>query len=373
MNAERLNAICLELQKEMDDLNLEKHLEKVVSSLSNVVNQPQQSNLQNVLTNSLNVLYDALSDSPSDSFSPVYRQTLEEIDGANLLGENIAERVRKILERNQITPASALEEIREILEAFKQFKSAIDNIVEGFQSLHVGSEELEPGECELGILVPRHAVKSNLNLFGKELQELNFIFGTFSEVASGQRENYQIKSISSTNLAVFLALVPSVAACIAYAAEKIINLYKTLLEIRIYKAKLKAIGLNETAMKGITNHANSFMDKGIKKISVEVINNFFVGNDQDRKNELKNGVTIALNKIANRIDEGFNLEIRIEPLPEPEEEGGESEITAGEEEIRKYLSIVQKASKSLQFLKLEGTRILHLPENAPKSKTDKNK
>ena len=104
-----------------------------------------------------------------------------------------------------------------------------------FAQLGIGAEDLKPGECEVGILIPRNAVHNNIQEFGKELQDLNFILGTFSELASGDRETFEIKTISSTELMVFLAAIPPVAACVAHAAEKIINFYKTLLEIKKLK------------------------------------------------------------------------------------------------------------------------------------------
>ena len=365
MNAEKLHAICRELQQEINESNLVAKLQQVVNSLQNVVNQPQQPGPQTTLTNNMNQLYATLSEASSNNFSPGWRQTLDEIGGFDLLGERLEERIRGVFERNQITPASALNEIAEMFKSLEKFKGAIDKVVSGFNTLNVGAEELEPGECELGVLVPREAVENKLNLFGEELQQLSFIFNTFSELASGKRENYQIKTISSTDLSIFLATVAPVAACIAYAAEKIVEVYKNLLEIKKIKVELKALGLKKKDMSGITSYANSFMKEGITKITVEVVNEFYGGNDESRKNELKNAVKIALNRMANRIDKGYNIEVRAKPLPEPQE-GKEAKVTSKEEQTRKHLTLIKEASPKLQFLKEGGERILQLPEEAEK-------
>lgn len=368
MNAERLHAICLSLQKEMNQINIHNKLQQVVQFLQKIANQPQQPQPQQQLSNLLTQLHDELSESQSDSFSPAWRQALEEIGGEELLGIALSERIREIIERNQITPSAAHQEIQQIFQLFEQFKSGIDNTIAGLKALSIGYEKLEPGECEVGVVIPRKAVNNQLNEFGKELQELNFIFGTFSELASGDRENYEIKSISSSDLGIYLAAIPPVAACIAHAAEKIIDFYKKLIEIRKHKAELKILGLKAKEMQGITDHSNKIMKEGIETLTVEIVNNYYVGNDDNRKNELTNAVTISLNKIANRIDQGFNIEVRAEPEEKTEEETDE---TDEQDKNQAFIRKVIEASEALRFLNLEGERILGLPEKAAPKKTSK--
>lgn len=368
MNAEKLHALCLSLQKEMNQINIHEKLQHVVQFLQQIVNQPQQPRPQQQLSTVLTQLHNELSESPSDAFSPAWRQALKEIDGEELLGISLSNCIREIIERNQITPSAALQEIQQIQQEFEHFKSGIDNTVSGLKSLNIGYEQLEPGECEIGVVIPRKAVNNQLNEFGKELQELNFIFGTFSELASGDRENYEIRSISSSDLGIYLAAIPPVAACIAHAAEKIIDIYKKIVEIRIHKAELKMLGLKEKEMQGITDHSNEIMKEGIKTLTVEIVNKYYVGNDDNRKNELANSVKISLNKIANRIDQGFNIEVRAEPEEETDEETGENNQ---HDENQAFIRKVIEASETLRFLKLDGERILGLPEKSEPEKGSK--
>lgn len=369
MNAERLHAIALALKKEIDSQNLIPCYQEMVNSLQRAVSQPQQPAHQNAVSQQLSRVYAALEHAPSDLFSPVWRQTLDEIGGVELVGKPLAAHVRRIFERNQITPATALDELKQMFEALQKFKQAIDSTIQGLGALNIGAEELESGECEVGVLIPRAAIKNNLNALGEELKELNFIFGTFSELATGQRENYKVKSLSSTELMVFLAAIPPVAACIAHAAEKVANFYKTLLEIRKHKAELKALGLKETEMKGIADHANAFMQDKIEKLTVEIVDSYYKSKDQPRRNELRNSVTIALNRIATRIDQGFNIEVRVGPVPDEKDEGKK----ASAKDLQQYIAIIQGAREGLQFLKLKGDSILHLPDSTAHEKPEKKK
>jgi len=370
MNAERLHAICVALKYAIESTRLLEELKTVNSLLQNVVAQPQQPNHQQELAKHLDTFYSSLSNFPTESFSPAWRQSLYELGGTEILGNKLAERIRNILERNQIMPVAASQEILEILQHLQQFNTAIDDITKGFEYLGIGADELNAGECELGVLVPRDAVHNNIQEFGKELQDLNFIFGTFSELASGKRDTFKIKTISSSDLMVFLAAIPPVAACIAHATERIVKVYKTLLEIKKLKAELKQQGLKDEALKGITEYASSVMSDRIKELTMEIVDAYYEGNDSNRKNELTNAVRISLNRLANRIDRGFNIEVRAEPSEEPEEGDGEDDE---KKKARMQIQTVIDASISLQFMKLQGGRILHLPEKATSTKTTKPK
>src|SRR6185437_1905865 len=194
-------------------------------------------------------------------------------------------------------------------------------------------------------------------------KELTFILNTFSEVATGHADELHIKTISSSDLLVYVTTYPFHAACLATAIERLVALNKSLLEIRKLQVDLRRQGVPDGAVKGIEEHANTHMEKGIDKLSVEIVGEFYNRNDDGRKNELTTAVKFSLNNIANRIDQGYNIEVRCAPLAEEKPEN---------EEVKKALAVVQKASANMQFLKLEGDPILKLPESKKGKETTKS-
>ncbi|WP_299574460.1 hypothetical protein [uncultured Shewanella sp.] len=137
-----------------------------------------------------------------------------------------------LFERNNITPSVVHQELTQINERLKPFVSSITQLCNSMQALHVGKENLAPGECEVGVVVPRVEVDNALADFGKELVKINKIFSVFAEIATDSRESFKIRTISSSDLTVFLDFAPEVAACTAVAIERIVALYKNLLEIK---------------------------------------------------------------------------------------------------------------------------------------------
>jgi len=115
-------------------------------------------------------------------------------------------------------------------------------------------------------------------------------------------------------------------------------------------------GVPREQLKGVEDHADNLMSAGIEELTEELVNRYFQG-DEHRRNELNTSLRIALKKIANRVDRGFNIEIRVQPHV------ADDEGSAVSPEEQTHVEIIQSASRNLRFMKLEGDPILSLPEN----------
>jgi hypothetical protein len=273
--------------------------------------------------------------------------------------------VEEVFQRNQITPAVALTELQQLTKRLNLFQKALEQILAAYKQFRIGNEGLEPGECEIGMLIPRDEVKNNLNGFAQELKELIFVLNTFSEVATGKPDELSIKTISSSDLTVYLNAHAPFAACLAVAVERIVALYKQLLEIKKIRGELLKQGVPEKQTAGIEEHANTAMENGIETLTLEILEKYHHGKDGHRKNELGNAIRVSLNRIANRIDRGFNIEVRVEPMKEVAPESDDAKKKA------EQITAIQAATKNMQFMKLEGAPILRLPESVEKTKSKK--
>ena len=353
MNAERLHAMVKRLKAEMEKKNLMSQMQSLVGALRSVSQQSNAQNQQN-LSSYRTSIYQLLSSSEIDQFSPSWRQTLEEIGGQEFFGSNLKTRIETILAENQMTPAVAADQLEAIRQRMEQFSNALTQCVAAFGTFRIGDEKLLPGECEVGMLIPRDAVNNRLTDFTKELQEMTFILNTFSEVATGQPDDLIIKTLSSSSLLVYLQTGWKFAECLAKGVGRVVELYKGLIRLRKTLEELSDQGVPAESAKGIEEYANHHMEKGIDQLSVEIVNDFYGRKDDGRKNELKIQVRLCLNGIANRIDNGYNIEVRCAPLDAADDNEANAEKKAA-------LTAVQEASANMQFLKLEGTPLLSLP------------
>jgi hypothetical protein len=354
MNAERLHTIAVSLKKEAKDRGIVTLLSAVVGLLEDPKLQ-KDSSLQRGLANNLKALYSALSDTNSDAFSLEWRQVLRGMGGERLYGAGLKQRVEGVLAGNR--PANAVgRELGQVLTDLKEFESGLQDLILAFRLFHVKEEKLDPGECEIGLFIPRAAVRNRLLDFAGELKDLGFVLNTLSEVVTGQTDDLTIRAISSSELLVYLRAGAPYAACVAVAIERVVALYKQVLEIRRLHQEIQKQGVPREQTAGIESYVNQLMETGIGRVSAEIVNEFYKGKDDARKHELSNAVRISLNRIANRIDRGFVLQVRCEPIAKTHE-------NPKDEEVQKAMSVVQAANANTKYPSLGGQPVLTLPED----------
>lgn len=361
MNVERLHRVIFDFQNDLQKTNLIDALQSVRDNLQNIVNQPNQPVYQTNLVESIEELSKSLHNSKYNSYTPMFKETIAEITNEMKFGEELKKQIDDIFASNLITPAKALENIDKILNNVTNVKTGIANTISGLESLNIEKEELEPGTCELGYTIPRKFIDNKLVELKNEISELNFILNIITEAVTGKNEDYKVKTISSSEFLLYILLGLHVANTLSKATERILNHYKQILEIKVLRNQLAEKGVPAKETISIEKYANSLMETEIKKIAKEIIDEHYNG-ENGRKNEIQNGLTIALNKLANRIDNGFNVEIRVEPLPKPNTEEKNENYESNSELIKS----IQKSANNIDYIEAKGKAILQLPESEQK-------
>ncbi|MCI5146760.1 MAG: hypothetical protein D3923_14850 [Candidatus Electrothrix sp. AR3] len=361
MNIEKFNKLALDLSSENTTKKIIPTFQSVIKNLQNIINQPQQPQHQTTLTENLNNLYAALDNSLVNELSPAWYQLLIDLKIDDMFGNNLIERIKKIIATNNITPASAKIDLDILFSKLNKIISSFTQIAAGLQYFNVGLDELAKGECEIGILIPRSSIENNLENLKDEIVELTFILNNFSELFSGEKQRYELKTLSTTDPLITVGTLIGIAAGFAKAVGYIIDNYKKLLEIKKLKNELENQGLPADSLQGIKKYCNEYMEKKIKELMIEFEKDCNLITEENRKQEVLNGVSISLNKIANRVDRGYNFEVRVNEPPYHEED----EKSENDEEIKKIAAQyfeIQSSSKMMQFLKTEIDPILKLPE-----------
>lgn len=360
MNAERLHAIALAVRSDLDQTGVVGVIGVLRDALKNQVGAPQEPSYQQAVSTTLQQLQSALSAAQSNTFPATWIETLEELGAAGLLGAALRQRVTEVFERNQITPSVAAEEVETIAAELQALDTAIDQLLASFDYFDVQREELAPGEVEVSVLIPRAEVREELRRLGEEFVELQKILGPFLELATGSRPPVHVRTMSSSNYSVFLEIAPKAAAFVAIAVERVVALYKSLLEIRKLRQDLADAGVPEAGLAGVDTHANEHMRNGIDVAADEMLASISV-KDASRKNELSNELRGSMNAIANRIDRGYNIDVRAALPVQPEPTDGETPAVKDSPDIA-ALRRIAELSPNLKFINRVGAPILSLPE-----------
>jgi hypothetical protein len=356
MNAEKLFAICLELKRKFAETGLVQKIQNLAQATGSLAQQPQNGQFQQNVAGQRKNLENALSLHAFDELEPAWRQTVEELGGSILFGDAIKTQVNQLFMQERITPSSIVEGLNEIIHTIQPFQDSIDKLVTGFQGLKISADRLPPGECDIGITIPRTFVHNDLNDFSTELHKLDTIFGVFEELCTGTRDGFSIRTISSSDLTINLLSTPIVCACIAKTISWILDSYKKVLDIRLSLAKLRELGVPEENLKTVHEHATERVSADIEKAVEEIFVEYNVVQNAGRKNEVKNHLSQSMKRIAIRIDNGFSITIRAS-LPDKSNE----EDDRAQEEVKKHFDVISDYAADLQYMKPEGEPILAFP------------
>ncbi len=114
MNAERLHALVDAVHTELSELAQSGRIDQLATSLRQMVNQPNQPSHQETVSSTCQSLVDELREAPSNQFSPAWRQDLEELGLARLLGAQLADSIESAFVGNELTPVTSAEAVERL-------------------------------------------------------------------------------------------------------------------------------------------------------------------------------------------------------------------------------------------------------------------
>ena len=161
MNAERLHALIIRVIDELEATSVVSNLQALSTALQGIVTQ-SNAQTQQQLSSALIAFRAGLKDSSISNWSPAWLELLVEIGADEVLGARLGQAIDTIMATNAITPAVAKTQIDKIRQDLEGVNTAVIDVQSGLANLNIGQEELEPGECEVGFLIPRRAVKNEL-------------------------------------------------------------------------------------------------------------------------------------------------------------------------------------------------------------------
>ncbi len=318
MNMGRFHAAVTALIAEFDSIGTIGHLQSVEAALQASISQPSEETAIEFKKKYKNIL-DVLAESGSNFEAPTRRMIYAEIRAIDNIGLVLSNRIKESFSSNNVTPSSALAELIKIREGVVEFYSNISVLEGQLNDLDIEYDELEAGEFEIGISIPKDMFSSGIDELGKELKLINELSRTFSEVAGEDTTSTTLKTISSSEWQIFLDSMPATALLLATAVERIVALYKNHLEIRKLKAEMENKELPDKIIEEMKKFVSSQVKKELKSISNDLVDEYYVNNDDGRKHEMKTAMSISLKYLASRIDNGSTIEVRGKKGEQPKE------------------------------------------------------
>lgn len=359
MNAEQLHAVAKELQALVNESRVVNSLQELQSSLHNLVKQPQQPQHQTQIQNIRRQLIDALETSDFNNWSMNKHQIASEIGAAGLFGKALAKRIEDSFEANAATPEVIRQEIENAQNDVAAFSESLKKLTSAFETFNIEFEALEPGEGEIGILIPR-SVNAGLYDFSKDLRRIDFELKTLAQVVTGSAENFSIRTISSSDLMVFLAAIPELVNFFSNIVVSLRLGYEKAQELKEVLEKMRNLGnTSEATIESLEGDVESAMEKEVAKV-IEQIRPMYetaVANGL-AEDGFEVSLTSTVKAMAARIDRGYSFSFRIGPPTVVNEE----EPTPAEQAQLTAATNVANNNERIQQLKMiePGQQVLPL-------------
>ncbi len=355
MNTDRLLHACTLANELIARTEAQSQLDTMIDALQRIIQRPQDNGAQqNRLAAALKELARRIESIETEPIAPADRRLLAALGVDSVIGQKLASRVQAATSGSSVTPALALEQLKAINTELASLTSAVTSTLNGLRRLGLHPISMEADRCEIAVTIPRVAVNHRLADFASEVKYLGRLTDCLSELVGVESSDTRIAAVSSSELEVYISVGAAVAAAVGAAIDRILGLYKNVLEIKKLREGMTSRNVPEEALRDVDRHADTEMERGIDELLTELLNEFQAADPSGRRNELRTLLKDVLNGIANRLDRGFNFEIRVE-LPAETEEGA---ATPNKE----LLERAYRAAERIQFIDAERARILHLPE-----------
>lgn len=351
MNAERLISIIDFLLKSEKTNQIQSGITALHTSLNNLVNQTNNADFQKAVAAATDALEKSLSEF-FNTITPAQRKDILEIKGLPFFSPITANDIRQDFQKHGMTPAVVRQNVETLLNKRKEFIDTLKNARTNLDKLGITSENLKPGEAELGILIPRDLFHNNLEELNKELHNIIFILRAFYATSNITLERIEVFQISTSDPTFFLGIDVTVLVQIGSAVKWCIDVIGTTLKIREVVDLAKGVNASPEAIELMTDGIKKEIDKRVGEKVAEVMAGY--QGDNINKTHVEGSLERAMVMLLARVERGVTIDIKLIPPPKPAEGDQKAEAT------RQIFEQLKEISQKLEFPRIQGQPTLQL-------------
>lgn len=341
----------------LEDIN---NSDETKSDLIATLIQNIASNLTTEITTTVEKIRNEFNNSSINDYNSSNLEILSKIGANKFIGKLGLIEFEKVLTANTYNTQKTVENLQKYLTERKDFAELVSKTEENLTTLKFKSYYHVNDKFEVGLLMPTEYTNKKIKTITKELNHWDKVFKTLKELSGENPEDTELNFVSNGSLQFFIDNPAQSATCLAIAIERIVKVYKNILEIRTTREKLKELGINTAEQKSIEKQEKEIFTKEMDKISSEIIKEFASKSiENERLNELKIAMNGHVRYIAKCIDGGMTIEITPPIMTglntEKETEENKEEIKQIKTNYDKTLKQVEIVQKSMETLKSIGS------------------
>jgi len=355
LNIENLYSIASTVLRDFTQLSIASHLQNLTSHLQNSTKQPNQPQHQQNVSKFKTSLVEALNECESNAFNVIDLCACEELGIDGYIGQTLLNKIDQIFKDNSLTPSVASAQLVELNGIVTQKIAALTKVQQGFNELGL-SEINESNSFSLVVKMPRELMDNNLAGYAKSIDSLNSNLLVFSEIATGTRESFEIGALSTSDPTLSLMLVWDAGQLILDVLSKVAAVYAGVTLLKQQRQKFIDSGAPEEKLADLTDWIKDQVKDQINAEVPPLVDKYYKGENEARKNELKIEARRKALRIAENIDNGYTFDIKQPSEPEVTDE----EVSDAVDEALQQLNVNNKV---IEENKIIGSNILMLPDS----------
>lgn len=353
MHLGRFHAMITDIIREWNELSIENALSNVASHLQSVASNPGNADVAVGFKAALEALRTSTSQSMFSSPRPIVKTMLESINADRYVAEGLFLRVKEAIEANQFTPALAFAAVNRIQSKFAEFKSDLTTIDSLFTKLDVEYDDLNYGEGEVGLLIPRDENSSKLEDLAKELKQWNNALSPMVEIFDRDAPPLTITTFSTTDWMLYLAATPPVLFGVSTCLKGLNSILREMNETKRLLLQLTTnTSLPTEKIKELESVSENQVKGKIDDFAQKIIDENYKG-DTARGNELRNALVLSLKTIIGKLSTGAKVELRYlpdEPPPKTTDSEGNETNTDALQDYHQQVALAEQLDNEVEQL-----------------------
>lgn len=352
MDTSKLLNVIADLDNEETSYPINPILQTLVSNIN--------ANQSSDIINSEKKIKNECEASKVNFYVPSNLEILILIGAGDFFGNQAYSQIKTILNQNAYNIPKTVKDLQDYIKRRENFVSVLKATRENLEFLNFESYFPEGDNYQVGILMPNQYTQNKISTVTKELVKWDKVLKTLKELVGETTEDTEINFVSNGSLEFFIDNSPAIGMALAFAVERIVKVYKNIVEIRQTREKLKTLGLPPAEQKVLEKQEKEHLSKELEKVSIELVKDFAAKNiEAGRLNELKIAIKGHVFYMARCIDNGITIEINPPEVQEPEAEK-EGETAEGQKENKKakidydrkikQIDIVQKSMDTIKTI-----------------------
>ena len=287
----------------------------------------------------------------ADLAQPYARQVIADMRIGDILPPTFQDSVKRVISEKSFDPTGLSTELRQVAASATKKTTHLASIDSGFTALGVEYERVDSNSAELGFLLPREIVGETLKDLTGEFNELSKLLRAVNELVAADVYDPRVLTISSSWWQVFLDLDPNQILVWVLAIERIVNLFKSNLEIKNLQQQLGDKKMPKQITDLIEKEVEKRVSTELKDLATEICHDYAKIDDAARLNEIETQLRQGLIYLARRMNQGAHVEINVGIPEEPAQPKTEAEGTDPSQEFLQSLAEAKSRIAKLRDLR----------------------